>query len=95
MIPEKVFICGIPHEVKMCEDNFNTDCHFGQIEYSKCEIRINKDMPETMQHQTLCHEMLHGMLVLLGYNEQSQDEQFVQALSMAINQSFRVRTDNG
>lgn len=93
MIPEKVFICGIPHTVKLCEDNFNSDTHFGQINYAKCEIRINKDMPEEIQRQTLCHEILHGMLVLLGYNELTNDEQFVQAMSMGINQSFRIRED--
>ena len=93
MIPEKVFICGIPHTVLLCEDNFNTDCHFGQVEYSKCEIRVNKDMPEDMQKQTLVHEMLHGMLVLIGRNEEAQDEQLVQALSMAINQSFRIKEE--
>lgn len=93
MIPSTVKICGIPHSVMLCEDNFNTDCHFGQIEYSKCEIRINKDMPEEMQMQTLVHEMLHGMLVLIGQNELSQDEQVVQSLSMAINQSFKLKED--
>lgn len=93
MIPEKVFICGIPHTIKLCEDNFNSDTHFGQINYAKCEIRINKDMPEEIQRQTLCHEMLHGMLVLLGYNDLTNDEQFVQALSMSINQSFMIMED--
>lgn len=93
MIPSTVKICGIPHSVILCEDNFNTDCHFGQIEYSKCEIRINKDMPEAMQTQTLIHEMLHGMLVMIGQNELAQDEQVVQSLSMAINQSFKLKED--
>ena len=93
MIPSTVKICGIPHSVILCEDNFNTDCHFGQIEYSKCEIRINKDMPEEMQMQTLVHEMLHGMLVLIGQNELAQDEQVVQSLSMAINQSFKLKEE--
>ena len=37
-------ICGIPHKVIECEDNFNVDTHFGQIDYKACEIRINKDM---------------------------------------------------
>lgn len=96
MIPETVNICGIQHKIKMCDDNFNTDLHFGQINYAKCEIKINKDLPEAMKMQTLCHEMLHGMLILLGYNETGQDEQFVQALSMAINQSFKLKeADDG
>jgi hypothetical protein len=48
-------------------------------------------MPEAMQQQALCHEWLHGALVMLGFNEESQNEQFVQALSMAINQTFTVK----
>lgn len=93
MIQKTVKICGIPHSVVLCEDNFNTDCHFGQIEYAKCEIRINKDMPEEMQQQTLIHEMLHGMLVMIGQSELAQDEQLVQSLAMAINQSFKLKED--
>ena len=52
-------------------------------------------MPEEMQMQmqTLIHEMLHGMLVLIGQNELAQDEQVVQSLSMAINQSFKLKED--
>ena len=41
--------------------------------------------------QTLCHEIVHGMLVHLGFQEMSADEQFVQSLAMAINQSFDVK----
>ena len=87
-----VNICGIPHEIIETEDGFNSDAtHFGQINYLKCNIRINKDMSETMKRETICHEMLHGMLVHLGYNEQSQDETFVQALANAIAQGFNIK----
>ena len=97
MIPPEVKICGITHAVRVCEDCFNADAsHFGEIEYAKCEIRINRNMPEEMQMQTLIHEMLHGMLVMIGQSELSQDEQLVQSLAMAINQSFRIKeADNG
>lgn len=85
-------ICGIPHTVVEKEDVFDSDnCHFGQIDYKKCEIRINKDMAEEVKQETLCHEILHGMLVHLGYDEYSQDEKFVQALANAINQTFKVK----
>ena len=94
MIPSKVKICGITHAVRLCEECFNADAsHFGEIEYAKCEIRINKDMPEEMQMQTLVHEMLHGMLVMIGEVELSQDEKLVQSLAMAINQSFGLREE--
>jgi hypothetical protein len=35
--------------------------------------------------------MIHGILVHLGYTEQSQDETFVQALANAIYQGFDIR----
>jgi len=86
-----VNICGIPHKVIECEDNFNVDTHFGQIDYKACEIRINKDMATEAKEETICHEMVHGILVHLGYTEQSQDETFVQALGNAIYQGFKIK----
>lgn len=88
----KVNICGITYEVIQKEDSFNTDLHFGQIDYGKCEIKVNKDLPGPLMKETICHEMVHGILVHLGYNEQSHDEQFVQALGNAIAQGFYLKT---
>lgn len=48
-------------------------------------------MSEEAKAEALFHEVLHGMLVHLGYNEQSQDEQFVQSLSNAMYQTFEIR----
>jgi hypothetical protein len=50
-------------------------------------------MPEPLQMQALCHEWLHGALVMLGFNDQTQDDQFVQALSAAINMSFKIKEE--
>jgi len=90
-----VNICGVPHKVVECEDKFDLDIHFGLIDHKICEIRINKDLSEEGKKETLCHEMVHGMLVHLGYTEQSQDEQFVQALGNAIYQGFEIKKING
>lgn len=87
----KVNICGIPHEVVETTDNFNVDCHLGQIDYKDLSIKINKDMPKIAKEETLCHEMLHGMLFHLGYNNLANDEQFVQALGNAIYQGFVIK----
>lgn len=87
----KVNICGLEHTVKYHDDAFNVDDHWGMIDYAKCEIRINKDMNIAAQEETLCHEIVHGILVHIGYDELSQDEQFVQALGNAIFQSFIVK----
>jgi len=93
MIPKTVNICGIPHKVNLCADNYNTDLHFGQIEYGKAEIRINDSISEELKMQTLFHEMLHGMLVMIGQNDAALDEQFVQSLSNAMYQSFRLKEE--
>lgn len=87
----RVNICGIEHKVIECEDKFNSDCHMGQITYKDAEILINKDMDPAIKEETICHEMIHGILVHIGYQEQSNDEQFVQALANAIYQGFKVR----
>lgn len=88
---DSVTICGIPHKIVMCEDSFNVDTHFGQINYAKCEIKLNKDLPRETMEETLVHEILHGIFIHLGFNDVAQDEQFVQALSNAINQTFTLR----
>lgn len=87
----KVNICGIPHKVVYCEDSFNMDTHFGQIDYGKCLIKVNKDLPKEAMEETLAHEILHGILIHLGYEEEAQNEQFVQAMSNAIYQTFTLK----
>lgn len=89
-----VNICGIPHKVIEYEDNFNADCHFGMIDYKECEIRINKDMTCASKGETICHEMLHGILMHLGYDDLSSNEQFVRALGNAIYQSFEIKAES-
>ena len=88
----KVNICGIPHEIVECEDSFSADAtHFGEIDYKACKIRINKDMAVDAIAETIIHEMVHGMLMHLGYTDQSEDETFVQGLANAIYQGFDIR----
>lgn len=86
-----VNICGVPHVVLEKEDNFDTDSHFGQIDYNKAEISINKNMPNALKQETLCHEMLHGMLIHIGRQDLSGDETLVQALGNAIYQGFVIK----
>lgn len=89
-----VNICGIPHKVIECEDKFNVDAHLGQIDYKACEIRINKDMTREIKFETICHEMVHGIFIHLGYNDYAQDEQLVQALGNAIYQGFSIKAES-
>lgn len=88
---DSVKICGIPYEVVFCEDSFDKDLHFGQIDFAKCIIKLNKDLTKETMKETLTHEILHGILVHLGYYDESQNEQFVQAVANAINQTFAIK----
>ena len=88
---KKVNICGMPYTVKECEDHFDSDCHCGLIIHSECLIKINKNMHEEMKKATLCHEIMHGILLNIGREDLSNDENFVTALGNAIYASFEVK----
>lgn len=89
----RVNICGLPHEVVFLEDMFDVDCHLGQIDYKDLKIKINKDMPQPLKNETICHEMVHGILVHIGRDDLSNDEQLVQALGNAIYQGFEIKAE--
>ena len=80
----QVNICGILHDIVEMNDNFNVDTHFVQIDYNKAEILVNQDMAGALKKETIFHVIVHSILVHLGYNEQANDEQFVQAMANAI-----------
>ncbi len=88
---KKVNICGMPYTVKECEDHFDSDCHCGLIIYSECLIKINKNMHEEMKKATLCHEIMHGILLNIGREDLSNDENFVTALGNAVYATFEVK----
>ena len=88
---KKVNICGIPYTVKECEDHFDSDCHCGLIIYSECLIKINKNMHEEMKKATICHEIMHGILLNIGREDLSNDENFVTALGNAVYATFEVK----
>ena len=88
---KKVNICGIPYTVKECEDHFDSDCHCGLIIYSECLIKINKNMHEEMKKATLCHEIMHGILLNIGREDLSNDENFVTAIGNAVYATFDVK----
>lgn len=90
----RVNICGIPHEVKMVQDNFDIDCHFAMIDYKNAEIRVNKDMAREIKEEAVCHEIIHGILTHIGYDNLSEDERLVQALANAVNQAFAIKYES-
>ena len=87
----KVNICGVPHKVVECEDKFDMNCHLGMINYAEAEIRINSKLFGEIRKETICHEMVHGMLIHLGYSDLANDETLVQGLGNAIMQGFDIK----
>lgn len=85
-------ICGTMYHLEECKDHFDAnDLHMGQIEYGDTVIRINADMSEEAKIATICHEIVHGILMGIGREDLSQDEQFVTALGNAINGAFMIK----
>lgn len=95
MIPDKINICGIPFDVEQRDDlnlySTSSEVTHGYIEHSKARIKINSNIAEVLKLPALYHEWVHGALVMMGYDELSNDEQFVQSLSVAIYQTFQIK----
>lgn len=62
-----VNICGVKHKIIDTVDGFEGG-NCGMIDHITSEIRINEKLSPEMRKETICHEMVHGMLVHLGYN---------------------------
>lgn len=86
-------ICGIPHKVKEVEVLHEADEGItqGEIVYSQATIYIKKGLPKKLKKSVLYHEITHGILMQLGYNELASDEQFVQAFSNSLYRMFKLR----
>lgn len=89
----KVNICGIPHEVIDVDyiESDNGGICVGQITYEDCIIKMRKGINSDYYRQTLIHEMMHGILSMIGRNDLTSDETFVQSLALAISQSFDIK----
>lgn len=86
---QKIDICGIPHTIEYVDQNFEIcSGSQGEIIFSKALIHVKNGMPKEITKATICHEVLHGILVQLGYLDLNDNEQFVSAVGSAIAQSF-------
>lgn len=86
----KVNICGIPYTIVNCKDPFDSG-QVGMIDHLECKIFVTEKLKYQIRKETICHEILHGILLHIGKNELSQDEEFVQCLANAISQSFIIK----
>lgn len=91
----RVYICGVPHEVIECDDKFNSEVHLGMIDFQMARIFINREMSPEMKDETLCHEILHGILTHIGREDLSEQEEFVTVMGNAIYQTFSIKKEMG
>ena len=92
---KKIKICGIPYKIRqvnVIDEEFEGVTQ-GLIVYSNAEIKIKKNLPRKLKKSVLYHEIVHGILTQMGYNDLSNDEKFVQSLSIAIYQMFDLKEE--
>lgn len=80
-LPEEVKIGPTIYTVKVNEELFGEQL-YGQITRSLSLIELSHKLSPFMTEVTLWHEILHGILMQLGAEE--QDEQMITALSHSI-----------
>lgn len=56
----------------------------GKIYYQEEKIEIDKSLTENLKIETLIHEVLHGILEKLGYDDLNDDEQKVQSIASTL-----------
>lgn len=57
---------------------------FGEIEFEKNRILINRDTSEERKEVTLLHEILHSVFQQLGFKEENDNEHLICSLSEAL-----------
>jgi len=91
-----VNICGIPYtieEVPVIDEELDGITQ-GKILYSQAKILLKESLPKELKQAVLFHEIVHGILMNIGYSELAGDETFVQGLSNALYQMFKLKMEN-
>ena len=89
----KVNICGVKFKVseRKVIDEPQEGIVQGMVEYSKAKIYLKKGLPKRLKEPVLYHEIVHGILIQLGYDKLNEDETFVQQMANALYGTFKLR----
>lgn len=84
------------HEIVVAQkdDLVDKDGMYGCWMQTRNQIIVqtpNDDHSESFMLQTFWHEAIHAALDILGYEELSEDEEFVDRLGQAIHQILRTK----
>lgn len=83
-LPKKVNILGLTYDVQEVEVVDRGEALWGKIDHNSQVIRIDANATEERKGQTFLHEVLHGVLAGLGFEELNADESAVQSISAAL-----------
>ncbi|MBQ9621244.1 MAG: hypothetical protein IJR41_04840 [Atopobiaceae bacterium] len=86
IIPATVNILGIPYEVVTEEMEDGED---GCISPRRQRITLRDGMCAEKRVQVYLHELVHGILDQLGYEELYEDEHLVQGLAIGLHQALK------
>ena len=81
---KQIKILATEYKVEEVEQIDKYERLLGQIQYTEQKIKIDKNISEDMKREVLIHEILHGILEKLGYNELNDDEQKVQSIASTL-----------
>lgn len=94
MMNSTINICGIPFVIKEVDEipaEIKGEIVHGEISHSRAEILLRKSLPNELKRLALIHEWVHGVLVMIGRADLSDDEMLVQNIALAIYNAFDVR----
>jgi len=89
-------ICGIPFNIKEVDEippDIPGEVIHGEISHSRAEILLRESLPKELKQLALIHEWVHGVLVMIGRTDLSDDEIVVQNVALAINQTFEIKEE--
>ena len=87
---DEVNILGVPYKLKFVDSISKERLQLGEIDYLNQEISILKGMAMETQYITILHEVIHGVLSQLGF-EEAQDEHLIDSLATGL---YQVLSDN-
>lgn len=62
---------------------------YGEINYIKQTIQIDKSLLKDKQEEVLIHEIIHGILEVQGFVEENENEHLIQCLANGLYQVLK------
>jgi hypothetical protein len=86
-IPKQFQLAGQTIDVVPISGLVAHSCHLGEAVYQEAKIKLHVGgVPPSVLEQNFCHEAVHFMLYILGYEELNSNEQFVDSFAHMMHQ---------